>query len=79
MTTETNERYFTVHLLQRTLQRKDRVSDFIIYFNIFGEFDNFADWDEAHEAIINTIINIIVLIIDLIFINFVSDHVIRKG
>ena len=25
----------------------DRVSDFIIYFNIFGEFDNFADWDGA--------------------------------
>ena len=40
----------------------DRVSDFIIYLNIFGEFDNFDS------------INIIVVIIDLIFLNFVSDH-----
>ena len=25
------------------------MSDFIIYFNIFGEFDNFKDWDAAQE------------------------------
>ena len=30
------------------LQWQD-MSDFIISFNIFGEFDNFEDWDAAQE------------------------------
>ena len=40
--------YFTVHLLQWTYYNgktdsDERVSDFIIYLYIFGEFDNFED------------------------------------
>ena len=30
-------------------QDGQNMSDFIIYINIFGEFDNFKDWDAAQE------------------------------
>ena len=36
--------YYNGQLLQR---QHDRVSDFIIYFNIFGEVDNVEDCDAA--------------------------------
>jgi len=25
------------------------MSDFVIYFNFYGEYDNFDDWDAAEE------------------------------
>ena len=36
-------------ILYELLQWQDRqnMSDFIIYFNIFDDFDNFEDWDAA--------------------------------
>ena len=39
--------YYNGQLLQ--LQDRQNMSDFIISFNIFGEFDNFEDWDAAQE------------------------------
>lgn len=48
--TET-QRYFTVYSSTARHQQQDRknMSDFIISFNLFGEFDNFEDWDAAEE------------------------------
>ena len=37
--------YYNGQLLQR--QDRQNMSDFIIYLNIFGEFDNFEDWDQG--------------------------------
>ena len=52
MATETNNTisqfiYYNGQLLQR--QDRQNTSYFIMYFNIFGEFDNFEDWDAAQE------------------------------
>ena len=48
--TET-QRYFTVYSSTARHQQQDRknMSDFIISFYLFGEFDNFEDWDAAEE------------------------------
>ena len=48
MATETNNKNKVFHFTFITTDsyyngKTDRVSDFIIYFNIFGEFDYFAD------------------------------------
>ena len=39
--------YYKGQLVQP--QDGQNMSDFIISFNIFGEFDNFEDWDAAQE------------------------------
>ena len=66
MATETNNIislyiYYNGQLLQR--QDRQNMSDFIISFNIFGEFDNFEDWETETERNDFNSINIIVLII----------------
>ena len=49
MATETKNviSVITLQLLQP--QDGQNMSDFIIYFHIFGEFDNLEDWDAAQE------------------------------
>ena len=41
MATETNVISLYMYYNRQLLQQQDRVSDFIIYLNIFGEFDHF--------------------------------------
>ena len=49
MAMETNNVISLYIYYRQLLQRKDRqnMSDFVIYFNISGEFDNVEDWAAA--------------------------------
>ena len=43
---EMETRYFSLFI---TTARQTKTSDFIISFNLFGQYDNFEDWDAAEE------------------------------